>query len=58
MVYIQLVFIKEGSAEVLMILVQDFYWLNLSKTLRELGQQIDMHLHLLAKFTKFNKWKS
>ena len=35
-----------------MILVQDFYLLNLSKTLGELGQQIEMHLHLLAKFTK------
>ena len=30
MVYSQLVFINEGSAEVLMILVQDFYLLNLS----------------------------
>ena len=35
-----------------MILVQDFYLLNLSKTFGELGQQIEMHLHLLAKFTK------
>ena len=35
-----------------MILVQDFYLLNLSKTLGELGQQIEMHIHLLAKFTK------
>ena len=52
MVYSQLVFINEGSAEVLVILVQDFYLLNLSKTLGELGQQIEMHLHLLAKFTK------
>ena len=52
MVYSQLVFINEGSAEVPMIFVQDFYLLNLSKSLGELGQQIQMHLHLLAKFTK------
>ena len=52
MVYIQIVFINKGSAEVLMILVQEFYLLNLSKTLGELGQKIDMHLHFLAKFTK------
>ena len=52
MVYSQLLFINEGSEEVLMILVQDFYLLNLSKTLGELGQRIEMHLHLLAKFTK------
>ena len=52
MVYSQLVFINEGSAEVLMILVQDFYLMNLSKTLGELGQQIEMHLHVLVKFTK------
>ena len=52
MVYSQLVFINEGSAEVLMILVQDFYLLNLSKTFGEYGQQIEIHLHLLAKFTK------
>ena len=52
MVYSQLEFINEGPAEVLMILVQDSYLLNLSKTLGELGQQIEMHLHLLAKFTK------
>ena len=52
MVYSQLVFINEGSAEVLVIFVQDFYLLNLSKTLGELGQQIEMHLDLLAKFTK------
>ena len=52
MVYSQLVFINEGSAEVLMILVQDVYWLNLYKTLGELGQQIEMNLHLLAKSTK------
>ena len=52
MVYSQLVFINEGSAEVLMILVQGFYLLNLSKTLGELSQQIEMHLHFLAKFTK------
>ena len=32
-----------------MILVQDFYLLNLSKTLDE---QTEMHLHLLAKLTK------
>ena len=31
--YSQLLFINEGSAEVLMILVQDFYLLNLTKTL-------------------------
>ena len=49
MVYSKLVFINEGSSEVLMILVQDFYLLNLSKTLDE---QTEMHLHLLAKFTK------
>ena len=36
-----------------MILFQDFYLLNLSKTLGELGQQIEMHLHLLAMFTKY-----
>ena len=52
MVYSQLVFINEGSAEVLMILVQDFYLLNLSKTLGELGQQIWMHFNFLAKFNK------
>ena len=52
MVHSQLVFINEGSVEVLMILVQDFYLLNLSKTLAELGQQIEINLHLLAKFTK------
>ena len=51
MVYSQLVFINEGSAEVLMIIVQDFYLLNLSKTLGELEQK-EMHLHLLAQFTK------
>ena len=45
-------FINERSAEVLMILVQDFYLLNLSKTLGELGQKKRLHLHLLAKFTK------
>ena len=37
MVYSKLVFINEGSAKVLVILVQDFYLLNLSKTLGELG---------------------
>ena len=52
MVYSQLVFINEGSAEVLVILVQDFYLLSLSKTLGELDQQIWMHLNLLAKFTQ------
>ena len=52
MVYSQHVFINEGSAEVLIILVQDFYLLNSSKTFGELGPQIEMHLHLLAKFTK------
>ena len=52
MVYSQLVFINEGSAEVLVILVQDFYLLNLSKALGELGQKIEIYLHLLAKFTK------
>ena len=52
MEYSQLVFINEGSAEVLMILVQDIYFLNVSKTLGKLGQQIEMHLHLLAKLTK------
>ena len=31
-----------------MTLVQDFYLLKLSKTLGELGQQLEMHLHLLA----------
>ena len=30
----------------------DFHLLNLSNALRELGQKIEMHLHLLAKFTK------
>ena len=49
MIYSQLVFINEGTSEVLMILVQDFYLLNLSKSLDE---QTEMHLHLLAKFTK------
>ena len=49
MVYSQLVFINEGSAEDLMILVQDFYLLNLSKWL---GEQTEMHLHLLTKLTK------
>ena len=52
MVYSQHVFINEGSAEVLIILVQDFYLLNLFKTLGGLGPQIQMHLHLLAKFNK------
>ena len=52
MVYSQLVFINEGSAEVLVILVQDFYLLNLSKTLGELGQQIWMRFNFLVKFTK------
>ena len=42
MVYIQLKLINEGSAEVLVILVQDFY---LPKTLGELGQQIWMHFY-------------
>ena len=37
MKYSELVFINEGSAEVLVISVQDFY---LYKTLGELGQQI------------------
>ena len=31
---------------------QDTYLLNLSKTLGELGQKIEMHLYFLAKFTK------
>ena len=52
MVYSQLVFFNERSAEVLVILVQDFCLLNLSKALGELGQKIEMHLHLLAKFTQ------
>ena len=52
MVNSQLVFINEESAEVLMILVQDFCLLNLSKALGELGQQIEMHLHLLAKIIR------
>ena len=30
----------------------DFSFLNLSKAVGELGLKIDMHLHLLAKFTK------
>ena len=50
MVYIKLVFTNEGSAEVLVIFVHDFYLLNLSKILGELGQKIEMHLYLLAKF--------
>ena len=53
MVYSQLVFINEGSAVVLVIFVHDFYLLSLSKTLGELGQKIEMHLYLLAKFTKY-----
>ena len=35
-----------------MIFVWDFHLLNLSKVLGELGQEIEMHLYLLAKFTK------
>ena len=35
-----------------MTFVQDFYLLNLSKALGELGQKKEMHLYLLAKFTK------
>ena len=35
-----------------MTFVQDFYLLNLSKALGDLGQKIEMHLYLLAKFTK------
>ena len=58
MVYSQLVLINEGSAEVLMILVQDFYLLNLSKTFGDLVQQIEMYLNFLAKFTKcFRKFQ-
>ena len=52
MVYSKLVFIIEGSAEVLVILLQDFYLFNLSKTLGGLGQQTRMHFYFLAKFTK------
>ena len=39
MVYSQLVFINEGPAQVLVILIQDFHLLNLSKTLGETGQK-------------------
>ena len=35
-----------------MTFVQDFYLLNLSKALGELGEKIEMHLYWLAKFTK------
>ena len=35
-----------------MIFVWDFYLLNLSKVLGELGQEIYMYLYLLAKFNK------
>ena len=51
-VYSKLVFINEGSAEVLVILIQDFYLLNLSKIPGKLGQQIWINFNLLAKFTK------
>ena len=51
MVYSQLVFINEGLAEILMILVQDFYLLNLSKTLGELGQKRNVFTYV-GKFTK------
>ena len=53
MVDSQLVFINEGSAEVLMIFVQDFYLLNLSKAFGELVQQVWMHFYFLVKFTKW-----
>ena len=52
MVNSQPLFINKWSAEVLVILVQDFYFLNLSKKLGELGQQILMHYNFFAKFTK------
>ena len=55
MVCSQLVFINEGSAEGLVISVQDFHLLNLSKALGELGQKIEKLLHLLAKFTSLDK---
>ena len=35
-----------------MIFVRDFHLLNLSKAPGELGQQLEMHFNLLAKFTK------
>ena len=35
-----------------MVCVKDIPLLNLSKALGELGQTIEMHLYLLAKFTK------
>ena len=35
-----------------MIFFQDFHLLNLSKSLGELSQKLEMHLYLLAKFTK------
>ena len=35
-----------------MIFVTDFNLLNLSKAVGEFGQKIEMHLYLLAKFTK------
>ena len=50
-VYSQLVFINEGSAEVPVIFVLDFYLLNLSSALGEFGQQIWMHFNFSAKFT-------
>ena len=35
-----------------MIFFLDFHLLTLSNALCELGQKIELHLHLLAKFTK------
>ena len=36
-----------------MIFVENFHLLNWSETLGELGQKIEMHSYLLAKFDKF-----
>ena len=61
MVYSHLVVINEGSAEVLVILVQDFYLINLSKTFGELGQQIWLNFFWPSSpsvLETFNKWKS
>ena len=54
MVHSQHVFINEGSAEVIMMLAQDFYSLNLSKTLGELSQQ-GKAVHVLNSRSKFHQ---
>ena len=53
MVYSQLVFINEESAEALMILVQDFYLLNLSKkkTLKTSDEPLLNHTSWLVTVT-------